>query len=77
MTTLPATCLTVTWQQDPEGCWLATSQFHPRWSYRTDPYPMGHWYSMEDKKAAETSLKRRATKSLSFAHEIPHREPAA
>ena len=74
MTVLVASCITITWFQDPEGCWVARSENFPRWSYKTDPYEQGEFYSVEDRKACETSLKRRATKSLHFEHFIPHQE---
>lgn len=77
MTVLVASCITITWFQDEEGRWIARSENYPRWSFKTDAHPEGEWYSPEEKKACETSLKRRASRSLSFAHEIPHREPAA
>lgn len=75
MTVLIASCLTISWFQDENGCWTARSENHPRWSYKTDPYPVGELYSVEDRKACETSLKRRATKSLSFAHNFAHHIP--
>jgi len=78
MTVLVASCITITWFQDLEGHWVARSEHFPRWSFKTsEPYERGEFYSVEDRKACETSLKRRATKSLSFAHHVPHQEPAA
>jgi hypothetical protein len=75
--TFKGSTLFVTWAQMPDGTWNARCDSEPGWHYDTEPVPFGAMYSLEDRKAAEKSLKRSHGRGLSFDHVVFFGRPAA
>lgn len=51
---------TIFWTLLPDGTWIALCDLHPAWKYKSTD---------QDKPAAETSLKRHASRNTNFQHQ--------